>query len=77
MAGFALTELDLLVIDRGNRFGFEFKFSDASDIPKSMLTAFDDLGLDRLTVLYPGDRAYPLRDRIQVLPLSQYEPERA
>ncbi len=35
-----------------------------------MRVALADLGLDHLWVLYPGDRTYPLDDRITVLPAA-------
>jgi hypothetical protein len=34
-----------------------------------MRTALETLDLERLYVVYPGDRAYPLHDRIDVLPI--------
>ena len=33
--------------------------------------ALDDLSLDHLVVVYPGARAYPLAERVSVLPLAQ------
>jgi hypothetical protein len=35
-----------------------------------MLTALQDLKLDELWILYPGDQAYQLDDRISVVPIS-------
>ena len=35
-----------------------------------MRIAMTDLGLDRLVVIYPGDRRYPLTDKADVLTLS-------
>lgn len=64
-------ELDLL-IDRGSkRFGFEFKYADAPRATRSMHEVVKDLALTRLWVVHPGSRAYPLTDRIHVLPLSE------
>ena len=34
-----------------------------------MRVAVSDLGLDHLWIVYPGDEAYPLDDRISVLPV--------
>jgi len=34
-----------------------------------MQIALSDLALDHLTVIYPGDRPYPLADRVTVVPL--------
>lgn len=35
-----------------------------------MRVALDDLGLAHLWVVYPGEEAYPLDDRISVLPIA-------
>ena len=64
-------ELDLLLLKRGRRWGVEFKFSDAPRLTPSMRTALKDLGLDGLTVIYPGDRGYSLGDRVAVMPLAR------
>ena len=63
-------ELDLLLLRRGRRWGFEFKCTDAPRTTKSMHVVMKDLGLEHLWLLYPGDRAYPLTDGITALPLK-------
>ena len=63
-------ELDLLLLRRGRRWGFEFKCTDAPRTTKSMHIVMEDLGLEHLWVLYPGDQAYPLTDAITALPLK-------
>lgn len=63
-------ELDLLLVRNGQRFGFEFKYEDAPRSTKSMHIVREDLRLDRLWVVYPGESAYPLREGIEVVPLS-------
>ena len=62
-------ELDLLLLRRGRRWGFEFKCADAPRTTKSMHVVIDDLGLEHLWVVYPGEREYPLADAITALPL--------
>ncbi len=64
-------ELDLLLFVRGRRYGVEVKFQDAPRLTPSMRIALEDLGLRRLTVLYPGDRRYPLERRVDVVPLAE------
>ena len=64
-------ELDLLLLRRGRRWGFEFKCTDAPRVTKSMRVVGDDLGLEHLWVVYPGDREYPLADDITALPLKK------
>ncbi|MXZ70020.1 MAG: ATP-binding protein [Acidobacteria bacterium] len=64
-------ELDLLLLRRGRRWGFEFKCADAPRTTRSMHVVIDDLGLEHLWVVYPGDRKYPLTGRITALPLTR------
>ena len=64
-------ELDLLLLRRGRRWGFEFKCTDAPRTTKSMHAVIEDLGLTHLWVLYPGDQEYPLNDTITALPLRK------
>lgn len=63
-------ELDLLLFHGGKRIGIEIKRADAPVITKSMQIALTDLKLDRLLVLYPGEKAYTLSERVDVLPVA-------
>jgi uncharacterized protein len=63
-------ELDLLLVRGDRREGVEVKRADAPRITPSMRAAVDDLGLERLTVYYPGRRRYRLADQIEVVPVS-------
>ena len=63
-------ELDLLLLRRGRRWGFEFKCTDAPRTTKSMRVVLEDLGLEHLWVVYPGDLEYPLTEEITALPLK-------
>lgn len=67
-------ELDLLMFKDGRRVGVEFKRSDAPQLTPSMRIALDDLALDALYVVYPGDRRYMLASRVQVVPLTALLP---
>jgi len=62
-------ELDLLLVRGGQRWGFEFEYADAPRTTKSMRVALQDLKLERLVVIYPGDKDYALDERIEVLGL--------
>jgi len=62
-------ELDLLLFKDGRRFGVEIKRADAPRLTPSMRTALEDLRLDRLVVVYPGERRYPLAEKVEVVPL--------
>ena len=64
-------ELDLLVIRGGQRYGFEFKYSDAPRSTRSMRMALEDLRLEQLWVVYPGDRSYALDERLSVVPIHR------
>ena len=63
-------ELDLMLLRRGRRWGFEFKCTDAPRTTRSMHIVIEDLGLEHLWVVYPGDREYSLTDTITALPLK-------
>lgn len=64
-------ELDLLLVRGDRRHGIEFKRSDAPAVTKSMHLAREDLKLQSLAVLYPGDRRYRLKEHFDFIPLSQ------
>ena len=63
-------ELDLLVVKGNQRLGYEFKYSETPKLSKSMHIALEDLKLDHLTIITPGERSYPLEDRISVKSLK-------
>ena len=62
-------ELDLLLLRRGRRWGFEFKCTDAPKTTRSMHIVKEDLQLEHLWVLYPGEKKYPLTESITAFPL--------
>jgi predicted AAA+ superfamily ATPase len=62
-------ELDLFLLKNGERIGIECKRMDAPRLTPSMKIAIEDLHLDRLIVIYPGEKPYPLAERIHVMPL--------
>ena len=64
-------ELDLLLLRRGRRWGFEFKCSDAPTTTKSMHIALQDLKLEHLFVVYPGTLRYSMTEKITALPLRE------
>jgi predicted AAA+ superfamily ATPase len=62
-------EIDL-ILRRGNQLcGVECKRADAPRMTPSIRNALQDLPLDRVAVLYPGDRRYLLADRVEAVPL--------
>jgi predicted AAA+ superfamily ATPase len=60
-------ELDLMIFHRGRRLGFEVKFSDAPGLTKSMGVAHDDLELDSLWVVHPGEASWPMAENIEAV----------
>lgn len=63
-------EIDLL-LRRGDRlFGVECKRADAPRLTTSIRIALDDLGLERVAVIYPGVRRYPLGESVEAVPLK-------
>lgn len=65
-------ELDLLIFHKGRRLGFEIKFADAPGMTKSMRIAHEDLKLDRLFVVRPGQGPiYALDDWAEVVPIAE------
>lgn len=64
-------EVDLLWQAHGKNRAIEVKYSSAPKLTKSMLSASNDLELEHLWVLYPGDKIYPLAPNISALPLTE------
>ncbi len=64
-------ELDLLLLRRGRRWGFEFKCTDAPKTTRSMHIALDDLKLEHLWLVYPGTVRYQMTEKMTALPLRE------
>jgi predicted AAA+ superfamily ATPase len=60
-------ELDLLVMRRGRRWGFEVKRTSAPQVTPSMRSALEDLRLDRLWVVHAGANTFRLGPRIRAV----------
>ena len=63
-------ELDLLVRIADKHYGFEFKYADAPGTNRSMHVAIEDLRLEHLWVVYPGQQGYSLDEKISVMPID-------
>jgi len=63
-------ELDLLLLKGTKRIGIEIKRSDAPVLTPSMRAAMNDLGLNKLFVIYPGSKRYTLSLNVEVLPVA-------
>ena len=64
-------ELDLLIVRGRRRRGFEFKFTSAPTVTRSMHVAMQDLELDRLDVVHPGPAAFEMAPGIHATPLTE------
>ena len=64
-------EIDLFWMDHGRNYGAEFKFNDSPSITRSMTSCIKDLDLEKLFVVYPGDKEYLLNKKIEVLPIEK------
>jgi predicted AAA+ superfamily ATPase len=67
-------ELDLLLLHKGQRTGYEFKMADAPTATRSMHAAIETLRLDRLWVVYPGPKRYNLDAQITAVPVGETGP---
>ena len=59
-------ELGLLIVQGTKRSAFEFKYSSAPKVTRSMHSALEDLKLDRITIVSPVDGDYPLTQNVRV-----------
>jgi predicted AAA+ superfamily ATPase len=63
-------EIDL-VLRRGDRLlGIECKRADAPKLTPSIRMALEELGLERVAVIYPGAKRYPLAAGVEAVPLT-------
>lgn len=63
-------EIDLVLIKDGHMLGLECKRVDAPRLTPSMRIALDDLKLERIAVVYPGAKRFPLAERVEAVPLD-------
>jgi predicted AAA+ superfamily ATPase len=65
-------ELDLLLSKGCNRVGFEFKFSDAPKITRSMQESIESLKLKSLFIMIPGKAHFQLTEKIYCFGLEKF-----
>ena len=61
-------ELDLMILKGGKKLGFEIKFSESPKVTRSMHTVIENLKLDKLYLVYRGERKLMLDEKIYALP---------
>lgn len=64
-------EIDLVLRKDGRIFGVECKRVDAPRLTPSMRIALSDLDLEKIIVIYPGEKRYSLAKKIEVVPINQ------
>jgi uncharacterized protein len=64
-------ELDLLLLGGSRRVGVEIKRGDAPSLTSSMRIALDDLRLNKLWIIYPGQQRYNLNERVTAIPFDE------
>jgi len=62
-------EIDLFFVRDGRRYGAEAKFNEAPTVTRSMRRVLEDLALEHLWIICPGEHAYRIDDKITVWPL--------
>jgi predicted AAA+ superfamily ATPase len=65
-------EIDLVLFKKSRRIGVECKRADAPTLTRSMHIALTDLRLNRIFVVYPGEKRYTLAKRVEVVPLAEF-----
>jgi len=63
-------EIDLVLFKDGRMYGVEVKRADAPAMTPSMRIALEDLKLERIAVIYPGEKSYELHKKISVIPFG-------
>lgn len=63
-------EIDLVFLKGGRMYGIEIKRADAPTMTPSMRIALEDLKLERIAVIYPGEKRYSLHEKIAVVPVD-------
>lgn len=63
-------ELDLLILKEGKKIGYEVKYTESPKITLSMKIALEDLKLDHLYIVYPGNKSFPLANNITAIPVA-------
>ena len=64
-------EIDLVFNKGGRMYGVEIKRADAPIMTPSMRIALEDLKLERIAVIYPGNRRYSIHRQIDVVPFDE------
>lgn len=65
-------ELDLLIIKDGKRIGFEIKYASLPKLTRFLNIAMQDLQLDQVWIIYPGNKKFSLAENVYAIGLEQF-----
>lgn len=65
-------ELDLLLLQNGKLVGYEFKYTSKPSLSKSIYSSLEDIKLESIFIIIPGDAAYDLHPKVHVRGLNNY-----
>ena len=68
------SEIDMVYKKGGKMYGVEIKRSDAPKLTPSIRIALEDLDLEKVTVIYPGNKRYSLHKKVEVVPFNETIP---
>ncbi len=68
-------EIDLVLRKHGRWLGMECKRTDAPRMTRSMTTALDDLHLEKIVVIYPGQKRFPIGRSVEAIPFQMLQGE--
>ena len=63
-------ELDLLYLKGSKRIGWEIKYSSTPTLTKSISQAIENLKLDKLYIVFPGEKSFSLDSRVTAVGLT-------
>jgi len=63
-------EVDLVLRREGRLYGIECKRTDRPRMTPSIRIALEDLGLEQVTIIYPGRKRYPIVAGVEAVPVS-------
>ncbi len=67
-----VAELDLLLVKGSKKYAFEVKYTDRPKMTTSMHAALNDLQLDEIVVIYPGQHTIRLHEQVVAMNLQNY-----
>ena len=62
-------EMDLVINEQGRLHGVECKRTDAPKLTPSIRSALADLELERVAIVYPGNKRFKLAEQVEAVPL--------